>query len=127
MGEYVDFCPVHINNAFPNAFTKLRFGLIHGNKNTGDFQGRIKFGLHRTNQLQDFWNALACQEVSLYWDNAVIGSREGVDRKKLILQSAVNDDVVVVGPKNVRDHRQHLFTGAVFLTNCIILRQLHNL
>ena len=125
--EHIDLCSIHIYNTFPNTFAKLRLGLIHGNKNAGDLQRWIELGLNGANQLQHFRDTLTCQKVCLHRNDAVIGGREGIDRKKFVLQSAINDDVIIVAAKDIGDHSQHFFTGTIFCPHGIILGHLHNL
>ncbi len=52
---------------------------------TGDLEILVELRLHRPYQLQDLRDALTGQEMGLDRNDAVVRSRQGVDRQKLML------------------------------------------
>ena len=102
MGKYVDFRTVHINNTFPYALTKLWLGLIHGYENTSDFQRWVKFGLYGSNQFQHLRDTLARQKMCLHRDDAVIRCGKCVDGQQLMLQAAINDDIIILCTESIQ-------------------------
>lgn len=75
-----------------HTLTQLRPGLVHGKQDARNFEGWVKFGLYRFDQLKHIGDSLTGQKVGLHWDNAVVRCRQGVDGEEFMLQAAVNDD-----------------------------------
>lgn len=94
----MELLPVDLADTGAYALTELWAGLIHRKQDTGDFQLGIEFCLHRAHHIQHIRDTLAGKEMRLYGDDAVVRRRLCVHRQKLMLQAAVNDDIVVGTP-----------------------------
>ena len=70
---------------------------------------------------------LGCEEVGLHGDDAVIRRAQRIDGQKLLLESAVDDDVVIGVAQRFQHLRQHLFRAAFGFVHGSVLRDLHDL
>ena len=70
---------------------------------------------------------LGCEEVGLHGDDAVIRRAQRIDGQKLLLESTVDDDVVIGVAQRHKHLRQHLFRAAFRFIHSPVLRDLHDL
>ena len=70
---------------------------------------------------------LGCEEVGLHGDDAVIRRAQRIDGQKLLLESTVDDDVVIGVAQRHKHLRQHLLRAAPGAIYGAILRDLHDL
>ena len=70
---------------------------------------------------------LGCEEVGLHGDDAVIRRAQRIDGQKLLLESTVDDDVVIGVAQRHKHLRQHLLRAAPSIIRGAVLRDLHNL
>ena len=87
---------VDLVHAGTNALAKLRTGLVHRQQNAGNLQLWIEACLHFLYHVEDVGDALAREVVSLHRNDAVVRGGKRVDRQQLVLQAAVDYDVVVI-------------------------------
>ena len=110
-----------------NTAAQLGTGLIHGQQNTGDLKLGVEFFPHRFNQFQHFRDTLAGQEMGLDRNDTVVRRCQCVDGQKLMLQSTVDEDVVVGGTQMIQQLGHDLFAGPPGIPHSVVLRELHNL
>ena len=70
---------------------------------------------------------LGCEEVGLHGDDAVIRRAQRIDSQKLLLQSAINDNIIIGITQRFQHLRQHLFRAAFGFVHGSVLRDLHDL
>ena len=118
---------VDLSDALLYAFAELGAGLVHCQQNAGDLQIRIEMLLHGTYHVQHIRDALGCEEVGLHRDDAVIRRAQRIDCQKLLLESAVNNNVVIGVAQRFQYLRKHLFRAASSIIRGAVLRDLHDL
>ena len=123
----VQVVAVDLSDTLLHALAELRPGLVHCQQNACDLQIRIEMLLHRTYHIQHIRDTLGGEEVGLHGNNAVIRRAQRIDGQKLLLESAVDDDVVVCVAQRHEYLRQHLFRAAPSIIRGAVLRDLHNL
>ena len=101
--------------------------MIHSQENACNLQIRIKSVLNIFHHFQYIRNSFTCKEMCLHWNNAIIGSGECVDGQKLVFQSAVNNNVVILFAERNQQLLHYLLTKGIGETGGIILRKLHDL
>ena len=83
--------------------------------------------LHGTHHVQHVRDTLGSEKVGLHGDDAVIRRAQRIDGQKLLLESTVDDDVVIGVAQRHKHLRQHLLRAAPGIVYRTVLRELHNL
>ena len=83
--------------------------------------------LHRMYHVQHIRDALGGEEMRLYRNDAVVRRAQRIDGQKLLLESTVDDDVVIGVAQQHKHLRQHLLRAAPGAIYGAILRDLHDL
>ena len=113
--ENVKRLSVDVAHVFLDTPAELGPGLVHGQQDTSDLECRIKLCLYGLHQFQNLRNTLAGQEVGLDRDNAVVRRRQGIDGQQLVLQAAVDDDVIVAALQREKKLVHDFLTGSLLI------------
>ena len=123
----VQVVAVDLSDPLLHALAELRPGLVHRQQNACDLQIRIEMLLYGTHHVQHIWDALRCKEVGLHRNDAVIRRAQRIDRQKFLLQSAINDNIIIDIAQRFQYLRKHLFRAAFGFVHGSVLRDLHDL
>ena len=83
--------------------------------------------LHGTHHVQHIRDSLRREKVGLHGDDAVIRRAQRIDGQEFLLESAVNNNVVIGVAQRHKHLRQHLLRAAPGAIYGAILRDLHDL
>ena len=125
--KHMKILTVNLMDTAAYTAAKLGTGLIHGQQNTGDFQAGIKPGLYRTNGLQYVRDAIAGPKMRQNRDNAIIGGGQCIDSQKLVLQTSVNNEILILRCQLLQQQCQDQLTRLSIVSQGTVLGNLQDL